>query len=418
MSFFENIQNTTQKESAVSGVDGWLFTDFWGRDSLTASILHLSKDNFSSRRWVYIVFARETAPLKILHSIEDDFLCHLPAGTKKTYSSQKEFEAILKELAGLKFAVLYDSNIPAISTVDGGFLATLKKCGIKTLSAKTFVQRCVGILSPAGIDSHERSSSLLHGIIADTWDFITQHYKTATPLTEGKTATFILNQFIQYNLTTDHAPIVAFGKNTGNPHYQVPLAGGATAKPGDVIQLDIWAKEKIASDEKGVCSSNNAIYADISWVGIFGSPSLQQQTMFEAIKAARNKALIAINEAVATNKEISGLQIDKIVRQEIDSLGYGSLIRHRTGHGIDTKCHGYGVNLDSVEFPDDRNLLIGSCVSIEPGIYTAEYGMRTEIDLYIDYEGKPVVSGQRFNSRYKNRLPEIPQKQLLTTEDF
>jgi Xaa-Pro aminopeptidase len=45
--------------------------------------------------------------------------------------------------------------------------------------------------------------------------------------------------------------------------------------------------------------------------------------------------------------------------------------------------HGYGVNLDSVEFPDERALTEGACFSVEPGLYLEELGMRTEIDCII-----------------------------------
>jgi Xaa-Pro aminopeptidase len=68
-------------------------------------------------------------------------------------------------------------------------------------------------------------------------------------------------------------------------------------------------------------------------------------------------------------------------------------LRHRTGHGIDQEVHGFGVNLDSVEFPDSRLLLEGSCFSVEPGVYLDEFGMRSEINVYIS-GGKPVVSGK------------------------
>jgi Xaa-Pro aminopeptidase len=84
--------------------------------------------------------------------------------------------------------------------------------------------------------------------------------------------------------------------------------------------------------------------------------------------------------------------VDQRAREILIGKGYQKALKHRTGHGIDTELHGSGVNMDSVEFPDSRFLLEGSCFSIEPGIYFDDYGLRTEIDVYIK-EGKPVVSG-------------------------
>ncbi|HTZ52617.1 MAG TPA: peptidase M24, partial [Spirochaetia bacterium] len=53
---------------------------------------------------------------------------------------------------------------------------------------------------------------------------------------------------------------------------------------------------------------------------------------------------------------------------------------------------GYGVNLDSVEFPDERLLTEGACFSVEPGVYLEELGMRTEIDCVI-HQGKLHIPG-------------------------
>jgi Xaa-Pro aminopeptidase len=90
--------------------------------------------------------------------------------------------------------------------------------------------------------------------------------------------------------------------------------------------------------------------------------------------------------------KLTGAAIDKRAREVINSLGLGHGLKHRTGHGIDRENHGSGVNIDSVEFPDSRYLLEGSCFSLEPGLYFDSFGLRTEINVYIK-NGKPVVSG-------------------------
>ena len=79
-------------------------------------------------------------------------------------------------------------------------------------------------------------------------------------------------------------------------------------------------------------------------------------------------------------------------REVLIQRGFAKGIKHRTGHSIGERVHGYGVNLDSVEFPDERVLADGACFSIEPGIYLEEMGMRTEIDCIIR-NGALVVTG-------------------------
>lgn len=417
MTCIEKIQSAAQEESAVSNLDGWLFTDFGGRDKLTAELLCMDGKK-STRRWVYLVRKDGLCPVKILHAIEPGILSRLPGGETYTYSSRQELANLLEKFSGQKFAVLSDSEIPIISTVDGGFIDTLRRAGIRTVSAAPLVQRAKGLLSPAGINSHERASSLLYKTAASAWDFIRSRHEAGAPVTESDVASFIMKKYLDYGLCSDSAPLVAFGRNTANPHYEVPPSGGAVANPGDVIQLDIWAKERIAPDDNGNGSAGAAVYADISVAGIYAeSPTAEQEAVFRAVCRARDAAVSLLREAFEEKSPVTGAQVDAEVRSIIEGAGYADCIRHRTGHGIDTSCHGSGANLDSTEFPDNRRLLPGSCFSVEPGIYTAEFGMRTEIDIYIKEDGCPVISGRKFNAVHGGNAARFPQQKLLTTKD-
>lgn len=416
MSYIEKIQASAQAESAVSKINGWLFTGFGEQDIITEELLGIAKGTISSRRWVYIVPANSLSPIKITHTTEPYILSHLPAKSEYTYTSRDELFSFLKNWSGQKFAILCDSDIPLLSTVDGGFIELLHRAGISTVSAAPIVQRCKGLLSSAGMQSHERASTLLYKIVASTWNFIVDHHRMGIPLTEGDTAAFIMKQFIAYNLTSDHAPIVAFGKNTTIPHYEVPPSGGAVAKDGDTIQLDIWAKERMAPDDNGAYTAEAAIYADISWVGVYSATATQEQEeVFSIICKARDAVRASLEQTLQTKRVVTGAELDRTARNVIKSAGYANGIKHRTGHGIDTRCHGSGVNLDDMEFPDSRAILSGSCFSVEPGIYTNEFGMRTEMNIYIAESGLPIVSGRKFNTTGKKTRPSIPQNKILTT---
>ena len=76
--------------------------------------------------------------------------------------------------------------------------------------------------------------------------------------------------------------------------------------------------------------------------------------------------------------------MDKAARAVVEKAGYGKYFFHRTGHNIGTEVHGNGVNMDGMETHDERHLIPGTCNSIEPGIYMPEFGMRTEVDVYVD----------------------------------
>ena len=45
--------------------------------------------------------------------------------------------------------------------------------------------------------------------------------------------------------------------------------------------------------------------------------------------------------------------------------------------------HGNGANMDGLETNDVRHLIPHTCNSIEPGIYLPEFGMRTEVNVYV-----------------------------------
>ncbi|MBZ0189616.1 MAG: M24 family metallopeptidase, partial [Candidatus Obscuribacterales bacterium] len=66
---------------------------------------------------------------------------------------------------------------------------------------------------------------------------------------------------------------------------------------------------------------------------------------------------------------------------------------HRTGHSIGEEVHGNGANIDNLETRDERALMNRTGFSIEPGIYLKEFGVRSEIDVYIDEDGV-TVAGQ------------------------
>jgi Xaa-Pro aminopeptidase len=55
--------------------------------------------------------------------------------------------------------------------------------------------------------------------------------------------------------------------------------------------------------------------------------------------------------------------------------------------------HGNGANMDNLETRDVRTLLPNTAFTIEPGVYLPEFGIRSEVNLYIR-DGKVEVSGR------------------------
>jgi len=95
---------------------------------------------------------------------------------------------------------------------------------------------------------------------------------------------------------------------------------------------------------------------------------------------------------VAQRRVLRGAEVDDVSRAYIEARGFGPYFLHRTGHSIGAEVHGNGVNIDNLETRDQRKIVPGVCFSIEPGIYLPEFGVRSEIDMYVG-EGAAEVTG-------------------------
>ncbi|MDR2766983.1 MAG: M24 family metallopeptidase [Treponema sp.] len=371
----EKIQKAIREE----GLDGWLFCNFRHRDALADELLERPASLTNSRLWLYAVPA-SGGPLAIVHAIEADHLDGLPAGETFGYVSRAELLERLAGLAGKRWGVHSSENISAVSYMDAGVAAMLTRAGLILAGAEGLIQRFKSLLDRGQIESHERAAVGLYEIVEAVWDFVRAAHAEGRRLYEGDLRQIMEDGLKRRALFRDHAPQAAAGKNSANPHYDFS-GQGCPVEAGDVIQLDLWAREA------------GGVYADISWAGYYGKePPEALETVFAAAAEARESALAFIGGRLAGNIPVTGAEVDRHTRGVLIKSGYGNAIKHRTGHGIDTEVHGSGVNMDGVEFPDTRRLLEGSCFSLEPGIYLAGHGFRTEIDVYIR-EGRAVVSG-------------------------
>ena len=230
--------------------------------------------------------------------------------------------------------------------------------------------------------SHDRAAQALHDIVADSWQHIARACAAGRAVTEGDVRDGILAAFEERGMVTDHEPIAAFGAHSADPHYSASGAGAALAA-GQVCNSTVVQEP-----------APEAVYADISWVGVAATrPTARQREVFAAVRGARERAVAFLAEAAAAGRTVSGSDVDRACRRELADRDLLSAARHRTGTASTTDLHGSGVNLDSFEFPDERPVTEGACFSVEPGLYfPGEFGMRTEIDVSIRC-GRPVVSG-------------------------
>lgn len=383
--------NTDRINEAILEEDlsGWLFFNFRHRDPVSDEVLEINPETINSRGWFYIISPYRN-PLKIVHRVEHEALDHLPGDTVQ-YSSRSELISVLSRFKGEKIAVQADRNLTALSYLDAGTADLLKTSGIITQSASVLIQKYLGLLDENRINSHEKAGVILYSAVEETWNLVKDLFSKNNKITEKLLADFIHDYFRKNKLETEHRILVAFGKNTSDPHYETGKKD-RTLEENTLIQFDLWAKEK----------KQNSVYADISWVAYSGKSVPDKYTsVFKTLTGVRDFAVSMISERIAEGRTVTGSEVDSEVRNILISKGYQKAIRHRTGHAIDRELHGYGVNIDSVEFPDSRKINSGSCFSIEPGLYFSDFGMRTEIDCYIKNKAL-IISGKK------------PQEKILT----
>jgi Xaa-Pro aminopeptidase len=104
---------------------------------------------------------------------------------------------------------------------------------------------------------------------------------------------------------------------------------------------------------------------------------------------------------LAAKEELRGWQVDQAARDVIEQAGYGKFFVHRTGHNIGQETHGNGANMDNLETREQRLVMRRTCFSIEPGIYLPEFGVRSEVNVFVDAAGEVHVTGGKLQQEVK-----------------
>jgi Xaa-Pro aminopeptidase len=104
------------------------------------------------------------------------------------------------------------------------------------------------------------------------------------------------------------------------------------------------------------------------------------------VKEARDKAVRTVMDAASAKRALCGYEVDDAARAHVRESGYGDYFFHRTGHSIGAEVHGTGANMDNLETHDERKVIPWTCFSVEPGIYLPTFGIRSEVDVFVDDE--------------------------------
>ena len=364
-----------QTDLRAAGVDGWLFYDFRGRDPIAQRILKLP-ESMRTRRWFYFVPAKGD-PKKLVHKIETASLAAL-AGETLYYAGLAELEKNLKEMLGRAKTVAMQyspkNSIPYISMVDAGTIEMVRAAGSKVVSSADLVQKYEACWTDAQLRSHEAAGKEIDRIIRGAFEQAGKSVRAKSTLTEYDLQQWILKEFEAAGLYREDGPDVAVNANASDPHYGPTREKAAPIREGDLLLLDVWGKLK----------TPGSVYYDVTWIGYLGAKVPEKfAKVFRTVYEARQKSVELIRASMAAGKRLEGWQVDKAARGVIEKAGYGKYFYHRTGHSIGETIHGNGANMDGLETRDVRRLIPHTCTSVEPGIYLPEFGIRSEVNVYI-----------------------------------
>ncbi len=378
--------NDVQQALTDFGLDGWLLYDFRGSNVLARRVLQLDESQIGSRRLFYFVPARGE-PRKLVHRIESSALDHLPGG-KLVYLRWQELERGVAELVHgcRRVAMEYSprNQNPYVSRVDAGTVELVRQSGVDVVSSGDLVQLFEATWDDEQWQMHREAARHTNAAFVHAWQFIAEQVRSQGATTETAVQEQIVAYFAEHGLTTFHPPIVAVGPNSGNPHYETGTGRQTEIRAGDFVLIDLWAK----------LDRPRAVYSDLTRVGFVGSSVPEQYAkVFQVVAAARDAAIQFVRDAFQQGRPIQGWQVDQAARDVIEQAGYGQYFVHRTGHSIGQETHGNGANMDNLETREERRVLPRTCFSIEPGVYLPEFGVRSEVNVFVDATGQVHVTG-------------------------
>lgn len=376
---------------AAAGVDGWLLYDFRGINPIASTLLGV--EGMVTRRF-FCYIPRAGNPVALTHAIEQGPWEHWPAEwDKRVYSSWRDLERNLAEMVGgQRVAMEYSPGdaVPYLDRIPAGVVEMVRAAGAEIFSSAELVTRFYAVWSDANLESHKRAAEHLARIARNAMSLAGERARAGNPMREFELASLIRDEFAEAGLNTDHGPNVSVGANAANPHYEPTAEHSALINIGDILLIDLWARE------------TDGVFADQTWMGSLGEPSARDKEIWEAVRGARDAAIDFLRRNVNDGQPVRGGEVDDVARNYIAARGFGDQFTHRTGHSIDPRdLHGSGPNIDNLETRDERLLLPGVAFSIEPGVYVSgEVGMRSEVNAIIEDGGVLIT-------------PRKPQQELI-----
>ena len=371
-----------QRALTEAGLDGWLIYDFRGLNPVAAAMLGI--EGMATRR-IFALIPATGMPTAITHAIEQGPWQRWPAAWRKeVYSSWRSLESYVAALVrGKRVAMEYSPGdaVPYLDRVPAGVLEMVRAAGAEVVSSAELVTQFYATWTDDELATHRRTAEKVAEIAQRALRHAGAEAHAGRPMTEHGLQQHILAEFRKASLETVEPPVVAVGPNAANPHYEPRADNPVSIREGDLVLLDLWARER------------GGIWADQTWMASVGEPTPRAVQVWTAVRDARDAAIALLRARVTGRVTVRGGEADDAARRVITTAGFGDRFTHRTGHSIDSRdLHGSGPHLDNLETREERLLVPGVAFSIEPGVYIpGEIGVRSEVNAYVG-DGELVVT--------------------------
>ena len=382
----ESIVEQAQGYMRGRGLDGWLLYDYRGMNPVLWDALG-PVANVTRPCWLWIPSRGE--PRLLVSYVDQGRFGHLGMATTLFVSRREMIAQLAETLAGARrIAMEYSPGgaLPRASKVDAGTLEMVRELGLEVVSSADLMQYATQRWTPAQLHSHMEAAEKLGRIVHEAFDYIGD--SLARGPTEHHVAEFIRRRFVEEGLEWLDGPVVAANEHSADPHFEPTEKSSVAIRQGDWVLIDLW----------GRLTGEDTMSADITWTAYVGdSVPAPNQRVFDAVTGARDAAVAEMEQAFARGRVLQGWQVDKVARDYISEAGYEGYFNHRLGHSLGREVHSNAVNLDGWETLDTREVIQGIAVTIEPGIYLPEFGVRSEIDLFMSEDGPKVTTEVQFS---------------------
>lgn len=371
------------------GADAWLLFDFHGLNPVAGRMLALG--GMGTRR-IFVLLPKTGDVVAVAHKIELQPLADFP-GKVVPYARWEELHAALGPLVKgktLAMEISPDDAVPYLDRVPHGVVELLTRLGARVVPSAPLVSRFAAGWSARELEDHLFAAEVLARVAKDA---LTRAVRMGgTGLRESALQAEVIEAMKLAGLVLSSPPIVGFGPNAANPHYEPHPGSDAELKAGEVVLLDLWGGRSL-----------DTVFADQTWMGFSGERVPDEvDRVWRTVRDARDAAITTLRQAEGRGEAVAGYQLDQAARGVIKAAGLGDYFVHRTGHSIDKDLHGSGPHLDDYETHDDRRLIPGVGFSVEPGVYlTGRFGVRSEVNVHMGARGSRVT-------------PDQPQVDLIT----